>query len=448
MTTDFDAETSHFEGFWSETGLQISLSREHAFEIWRLVAHLVEDARPGVFIAAGEDAVAVTAFLSLARDALGIGDRQIHAFAPLEAAAAASDVVMHDLTSETIAATRTGAAALAHIGSCDAADGMDGEAVVRLLYARLCPGGALCRSEPDDQSALRRAIAAGFPEGARARLPFLSRFGVGGCVGLKPPTAPPEPEARYDYAPPGFADPDLAPAFPTIAPTNPAAINWRWLRKNTPHIWRTDIRSKTGPIGVLSYEEALVLHNVAKPFRGAPGLEIGCHLAWSTAHLVAAGLDLDVIDPALGAPAHLREVEKSLKAVGERMNMPVNARLHAGFSPSVVAPVAAQRGREWSFAFIDGYHDGEAPALDAAAVLPFMAETAAVAFHDLLCPSVFAGLEVFRNAGWRVKVFETTQVMGLAWRGDYQPPAYAPDPNMPKANIPGAPDFASFAGDG
>ena len=112
-----------------------------------------------------------------------------------------------------------------------------------------------------------------------------------------------------------------------------ADLQWPYLRKDAPHIWRRDLRSRRNPyIGVLSLDEATLLHNNALPFRGKRGLEIGCHYAWSTAHLLAAGLDLDVIDPALGHPDQMADVRASLAPIGE-------ARLWAGFSPSVVPAV-------------------------------------------------------------------------------------------------------------
>src|SRR5262245_31610944 len=110
--------------------------------------------------------------------------------------------------------------------------------------------------------------------------------------------------SRYDYTPPGLADLDLKPAFPTLTATDPNTCPWPLLRQHTPHILRIDSRSSRPMIGVLSHEEAVLLFNLASQFRGARGLEIGCHLAWSTAHLLAAGLTLDVIDPQLGEEAH------------------------------------------------------------------------------------------------------------------------------------------------
>jgi len=237
---------------------------------------------------------------------------------------------------------------------------------------------------------------------------------------------------QYDYAPPTLEDPGLAPAFRSLQITDPRRVAWPWFRQDSPHIWRTDNRASKPLIGVLSHEEALLLHNLALRCKGLPALEIGCHLAWSTAHLVAAGLELDVIDPALGDDAHFNAVSESLAAAA-RLRGAANghARLHAGFSPGIVATVAQARGTPWSFAFIDGNHDGQAPARDAEAVLPYLADDAIVVFHDLISPFVRAGWEVYRQAGWNTRIWNTTQGMGVAWRGDVTIPDHVEDPNMP-----------------
>jgi hypothetical protein len=235
------------------------------------------------------------------------------------------------------------------------------------------------------------------------------------------------PGRRRDYVSPGLADPGLMRFFPDLAEGDVAELQWPYLRKDAPHIWRRDLRGRRNPfIGVLSLDEATLLHNNALPFRGRRGLEIGCHYGWSTAHLVAAGLDLDVIDPALGAPDQMRDVRESLAQIGP-------ARLWAGFSPSVVPAVRAVRPEPWSFAFIDGHHEGDAPRDDARAVLPQMAEDALVMFHDLVSPHVAAGLAVFAEAGWKVGLYNTMQVMGVAWRGAAAPAAHVADRDMPVA---------------
>ena len=236
----------------------------------------------------------------------------------------------------------------------------------------------------------------------------------------------PWPGPRRDYVSPGFSNPGLLRVFPDLAEGDVTDLQWPYLRKNAPHIWRRDLRGVRNPyIGVLSLDEATLLYNNALPFSGKRGLEIGCHYGWSSAHLVAAGLDLDVIDPALGQPDQMRDVRQSLARVGP-------ARLWAGFSPSVTPAVRAFRPASWSFAFIDGWHEGDGPRDDALAAIGGMADDALVMFHDLVSPHVAAGLAVFAQAGWKVGLYNTMQVMGAAWRGTATPVAHIADRDMPE----------------
>ena len=88
------------------------------------------------------------------------------------------------------------------------------------------------------------------------------------------------PGRRRDYVSPGLVDPALARCFPDLAEGDVAELQWPYVRKDAPHIWRRDLRGRRNPyIGVLSLDEATVLHNNALPFRGRRGLEIGCHYA-------------------------------------------------------------------------------------------------------------------------------------------------------------------------
>lgn len=237
------------------------------------------------------------------------------------------------------------------------------------------------------------------------------------------------PGKRRDYVSPGLVDPKLAAAFPSLRVGDVADLQWPYLRKDAPHIWRSDARSLRNPyIGVLSLDEATLLHNNAAQMRGRRGLEIGCHYGWSTAHLVAAGLELDVIDPGLGYPDQMRDVAESLSHVAG----PGRAKLWAGFSPSIVPAVRATEDAPWSFAFIDGYHEGRAPLDDAEAVIDLTAPDARVMFHDLISPHVAAGLGHFADHGWNVGLYNTMQIMGIAWRGGARPVAHVADADMPR----------------
>ncbi len=235
------------------------------------------------------------------------------------------------------------------------------------------------------------------------------------------------PEERYDYEPPGLPNPGLLKYFPSLVASDPRRNRWPYLRLASPHIWRTDSRSRNQHIGVLSLEEAILLHHLALPYAGKRGLAIGCHFAWSTAHLLAAGLHLDVVDPKLSVREQFEAVDQSLRQIPTKGSY----GLWAAFSPSIIPAIRQTKPNPWSFVFIDGDHDGEAPSLDAQAVLPHCAPDATVVLHDLTSPDVTKGLAVYRAAGWNVRLYNTMQVIGVATRGAVTPAEYPPDPRMP-----------------
>jgi len=297
------------------------------------------------------------------------------------------------------------------------------------LYPLVATGGIMIIDDYGHWQGARKAVDAFLEaENAAGRTHFLTPLDYTGRLMVKPATqraAKAPIIQRVDYVSPTMDDPKLLGAFTHLIAVDPTTVPWPYLRSEVPHVWRNDSRARKAKIGVLSVDEGAVLLACAAPFKGMRGLEIGCHLAFSTAHLLKAGLDLDVIDPALGDANHLAAVQDSLK----RAAPDGAARLNAGFSPNIVNLVQGHAPKTpWSFAFIDGLHDGTAPLDDARAVEPNMAETAAVMFHDLTCPDVAAGLRHYAEAGWKTRIYETMQVMGIAWRGDYSPPDHIPDP--------------------
>lgn len=241
------------------------------------------------------------------------------------------------------------------------------------------------------------------------------------------PEAPSQVEIdRYDYVPPGMADPKLLDLFPSARPFNPWEAKWPYLRASIPHIFRVDTRNKNGfLIGNASYEEAVCLHTIARQFAGKRGLEIGSHFGWTSAHLQAAGLDMDYLDPEFADADRVAAVDEVLKTIDTNRLY----RLWPLYSPQAIPQVRKATPYPWSFIFIDGDHDENAPEDDAVAVIGFCAEDAVVVFHDMTSPSVARGLAVFKQAGWQVRLYNTMQVLGIAWRGNVTIPDHVRDPS-------------------
>ena len=227
-----------------------------------------------------------------------------------------------------------------------------------------------------------------------------------------------------DYVSPGLAVVRPDAAFPQMVVGNTNNCPWPYLRREVPHNWYVDRRAPG--IGFLSRDEAAILHNLALQFRGKRALEIGCWLGWSTVHLALAGVELDVIDPILGRADIAPLVRQSLAAAGvlPRIN------LVAGVSPQAVEALARQQNRKWSLLFIDGNHDAPAPRVDTIACAAEAEADALIVFHDLASPEVAEGLAYLKNEGWQTLVYQTMQIMGVAWRGNVQPIAHTPDPRV------------------
>jgi hypothetical protein len=108
-----------------------------------------------------------------------------------------------------------------------------------------------------------------------------------------------------------------------------------------------------------------------------------------------------------------------------------HVRLHSGCSPDAIAAVAAQRGEKWSLFFIDGDHEALAPVRDVEASLEHAANDAAFLFHDLTSPDVAQALRTLEGSGFNVMLYQTMQIMGIAWRGRVTPVHHLPDPDVP-----------------
>ena len=227
-----------------------------------------------------------------------------------------------------------------------------------------------------------------------------------------------------DYVSPGFQVIRPDRCFPSMTIGNPSTQPWQYLRREIPHNWYVDGRQPY--VGFLSRDEAHILYNTALKFAGKPALEIGCWLGWSACHLALAGVELDVVDPMLGREDFLGSVTSSLTMAGviDRVN------LIPGYSPAAVVDLVQAQNRQWSLIFIDGNHEVPGPLEDAIACAQFAAPDAMILFHDLAAPAVAQGLDYLKSQGWQTMVYQTMQIMGVAWRGDVQPVAHQPDPSV------------------
>jgi predicted O-methyltransferase YrrM len=227
-----------------------------------------------------------------------------------------------------------------------------------------------------------------------------------------------------DYVADNLEAPLLDHLFPNMIEADKSASTWPFFRKQINHPFRVDRRNPT--VGFINRDEASILYANARAFKGQSGIEIGAWRGWSTAYLVAAGIaPLHVVEPLLADANWRSEFETVIRGAGGASStilVPQN-------SPEAVVRLG-EAGARWSFAFIDGDHDGDAPKRDALTVEPYLEPTAMVVFHDLVSPFVAAGLTTLGERGWNIAAYQTAQMMGVAWRGDIKPVAHRPDPEQ------------------
>jgi predicted O-methyltransferase YrrM len=235
-----------------------------------------------------------------------------------------------------------------------------------------------------------------------------------------------QPAAPRDYVSPGLKTIRLDEHFPNMIAGDPNSCPWSHLRRNTGHVWYCDRR--VAGVGFLNRDEAHVLYNTALQFAGGEALEIGCFMGWSACHLAAGGVSLDVIDPFLANPEVQKSVTQSLAGAGVLPRV----RLYAAASPDAVHALGRQ-GKRWSLIFIDGDHEFPAPVQDAVACEPYADPDAAILFHDVNAPAVAEGVYYLRDRGWNMRIYHTTQIMAVCWRGAVTPIEHIPDPPIARS---------------
>jgi hypothetical protein len=227
-----------------------------------------------------------------------------------------------------------------------------------------------------------------------------------------------------DYVAPGLEIVRPDECFPNMVRGGPRDQPLPFLRREIPHAWYADRRWPG--IGFLTRDEAVLLYNLALQFREQRALAIGCGLGWSACHLALAGVELDVVDPVLADPNIRASVEESLAGAGVQGNV----TLHSGCTPEAIDCLAERGDRRWSLCFVDSIRGGGTPIRDAQACERWATDDALVVFHNLAALAVTDGWAYLGRRGWRLHVYQTMQVMGIAWRGNVTPLEHQPDPNV------------------
>jgi predicted O-methyltransferase YrrM len=228
----------------------------------------------------------------------------------------------------------------------------------------------------------------------------------------------------YDYISPGLVTAyDADRFFPDRIEGDPKLVPWEHMRKNDPHKWYCDRSMPTA--GFINADETAILYNTALQFAGKPGLEIGVLFGWSTWHLVNAGVQLTTVDPLLRN-----------KLCWEKVTSAVPAEEVTWLAEESPAAIYRRGTRKWNFIFIDANHDAPHPLLDTVAAERQAADDALIMFHDIIAPDVFDAVRYLMWKGWRILLYNTSQIMAVAWRGNVEPIHHWADPAIKALRLP------------
>ena len=204
----------------------------------------------------------------------------------------------------------------------------------------------------------------------------------------------------------------------------PELVKCAALNPAIPHICR---KHRHFPeVGFVTWDEATILYNYGRTLRDGHFLEVGCWVGWSTLVLALSGLRLTTVDPVLnGLPQG-----EACRSLLRESKMDAAVKLIGGYSPEAVRK-EGEGGMRWDGFFIDGNHEGDAPALDAMECARFASDNCVILFHDLVQPNIASALSSLREKGWKCGLHYTSQMMGVAWRGNIMPLNHTPDPKVP-----------------
>ena len=229
-----------------------------------------------------------------------------------------------------------------------------------------------------------------------------------------------------DYVADNLEAPKLDRLFPNMAEFDRSVTTWPWLGA-------TSI-TPIGPTGAIRSSASSTATRPrsstanARLFAGRAGFEIGAWRGWSTAHLIACGPRLPACRRAAARRPRMAGGVRSGGARRRRRRDDDPRRRRRARRRSYAS---AKSGARWSFAFIDGDHDGEAPTRDALA-------SPALSRADRDGPVPRSRLAPCRQGPARARAsrleaswpIRPRRWSASAWRGDVAPVAHTPDPTQ------------------
>lgn len=183
-------------------------------------------------------------------------------------------------------------------------------------------------------------------------------------------------------------------------------------------------------IPLLSRDEALILYNIALQYKGRQGLLIGAQMGWSLCHMAIAGLEIDVLDPILGNNEILQDIMASINSAKEVFGTISQVTLVPGSGSSAIAELGTQLQHRWSLIFVDSSWDVSSTLQYAIACEKYAEPNATIIFRNMISTTVCQGFDYLKGKGWRTRIYLTTSIIGVAWRGKIEPVGHQSDPQI------------------
>lgn len=223
-----------------------------------------------------------------------------------------------------------------------------------------------------------------------------------------------------DYVSPGLAVVKPDRRFPTLVTLDPERLSVAGARRGLPHNRYGDGRDLHRLIP--NRDEAVLIHNLARPFAARRGLLVGADMGWTAAHIATAGVRLDILDSRLA--------EDDLRDGFIRSLAGLPAHLFVGAGAGALRRIAEREPEPWSFAAFNlPEPEPELGAL-AGEWLRHAADDAMLVLWNLLSSNAWGLVDPLRERGWRITLYDTAQMIAVATRGASTPVPHSPDPSV------------------
>ena len=217
--------------------------------------------------------------------------------------------------------------------------------------------------------------------------------------------------------------PDLRPAFPHAVPITSYTNAAQQLQLCDPELFEG--------CGYATKDEAGILFTAAEKF-GGDWLELGSHTGWTGSHIILGGAaSYTGLDPEYSRACFnkTKDPSKFLNRTRDNIKNAVGSLDRVtllGVGSHEIMPQWINEEKKFDFIFVDANHDSPYPVVDAILSDLVLKENGAVFFHDAIGAPVQAAVEYVRRKGYKIRFYDTAQIMAVAFKGSIELPPFEP----------------------